>query len=331
MPQKKKNTQKKTPTGKKKGSRASSGRKKGSTKALKPRRKQISIALLLTGIIIGAIFAAYFFGLFDLYSDWRTNKAREADSEQIASIIDKLPPPPIETLKPEVIPPPPVLQPAYRVAIVIDDMGQGLKKINDLIKINSELTVSILPYLSHSAEVAELANSSGLEVLLHIPMEPHNMKEHDPGDGILHTSMSDEELSSALLKNIEEVPYITGMNNHMGSKFTEDRKGMKTVMEVAGNRGLYFLDSKTTNASVAVSIANSVGVKNASRNIFLDNKRDEEYIKGQLDRLIRIAKKRGYAVAIGHPYPETIAVLARVLPSIEERGVRVVHLSELVK
>ncbi len=318
MAQKKKKNQKKAPTGSKK---RSGGSKKGLATASSRYRIPLVIVVAIVAVIVLLSFS-------DRFSDWRTEKAREADSEKIASIIDELPPPVVDTMKPEVTPP---TLPTDMIAIVIDDMGQGLQSINDLIEINSQVTVSVLPYLSHSAEVAELANSSGLEVLLHVPMEPHDMKRHNPGDGILHTTMTVDEMRSVLAGDLAEVPYITGMNNHMGSKFTEDQTGMKTVMEVAGKHGLYFLDSKTTNASVAVAIAKSMGVRNASRNIFLDNKRDEEYINGQLSQLIRIAKKRGYAIAIGHPYPETIAVLARVLPSIEERGVRVVSLSELVK
>ncbi len=318
MAQKKKKNQKKGATGSSKR-KGSSGAKKGSARASSRYRIPFIIAVAVIAVIIVSVYSGKF-------SEWRTEKAREADSEKIAAIIDKLPPPPAETLKPEVTAPP-----AHRIAIVIDDMGQGLQRINDLIGLNSRITVSVLPYLSHSSEVAELANSSGLEVLLHVPMEPHDMKLHNPGDGILHTTMTEDEIRSVLVKDLAEVPYITGMNNHMGSKFTEDLKGMKTVMEVAGKRGLYFFDSKTTNASVAVDTAKRMGVKNASRNIFLDNNRDEGYITKQFEQLIRIARKKGYAIAIGHPYPETIAVLARVLPSIEERGVRVVRLSELVK
>ena len=221
--------------------------------------------------------------------------------------------------------------PVPKVAIVIDDMGYDMRRLRSLLDIDAQITVAVLPHLRFSREVAMEAYSRGWEVLLHMPMEPHNMEVNDPGEGALLTAMDDAELRLKMNEGLDDVPYIIGVNNHMGSKFTEDSARIITVLGVVKERGLFFLDSRTSPGSVAGTLAKEMGVGWVSRNVFLDNTRDEQYIRDRLDELVRIARKRGGAVAIGHPYPETIAALKSALGSMSFDGVEVVRLSELVE
>lgn len=221
---------------------------------------------------------------------------------------------------------------APRVAIVIDDMGQDLRKLDELLKIGAPITVAVLPRLVHSRDVALGAHSSGLEVILHLPMEPKNSgpEEHDPGKGALLTGMRITDVKARIEEDLKDVPYATGVNNHMGSLFTEDTELMRAVLEVIKSKDLYFLDSRTTSASVANRLASEMGVRNGMRNVFLDNNRDEDYIRGQIKELAAIAKKRGKAIAIGHPYPETLEVLKENVSMLKSQGIEVVRLSDLI-
>lgn len=222
-------------------------------------------------------------------------------------------------------------QPApVRVAIVIDDMGYDLEILRRLFDLDVPITISVLPYMERSAEVAEEANSRGWEVMLHLPMEPEDLARNDPGKGALFITMADDEVRSRLLDNMEAVPFVVGVNNHMGSRFTSDDHAMRVVLDVIKKSGVYFLDSKTSTRSVAASVARDLGIRTTSRSVFLDNRRDKEYIREQLEKLLRIAAKNGKAVAIGHPYPETIEVLLEMLPEMAGRGVEVARVSDLV-
>lgn len=220
-----------------------------------------------------------------------------------------------------------------RVAIVIDDMGGDLKALAELLEIDAPITFAVLPRLSHSKDVAEAAYSKGHEVLLHLPMEPKPSADgqKDPGHGALLTSMSAVDVRSMVEDDFKDVPHASGINNHMGSKFTEDETLMRAVMEVVREKNLFFLDSLTTPASVGSRLAKELGVRGARRDIFLDNTRDGAYIKAQLNGLATAARKRGKAVAIGHPYPETIAALKDALPELKRSGIEVVRLSEIIE
>jgi polysaccharide deacetylase 2 family uncharacterized protein YibQ len=224
----------------------------------------------------------------------------------------------------------PSTPPSSKIAIVIDDMGSDMRKLRELLELDAPIAVAVLPHLRFSKEVAREAHANGREVLLHLPMEPKDTQNNNPGKGVLTTAMDKEEVVHELTRDMEAVPFLSGVNNHMGSKFMEDEYLMRTVLEVVKMRDVYFLDSKTTDSSVADKVAKELGLRIASRNVFLDNRRDAQYIKGQLKELLAMAGKRGKAIAIGHPYPETIAVLKEVLPGLRNDGVEVVRLSELV-
>ena len=278
-------------------------------------------------------FAAAAFAVFFLYRD-------DIDPGRVRATLDK-------AVSPEVTGPsapslpktgavkrPPVVaivKPSRKVAVVIDDMGEDMGQITRLLKLDTPVTVAILPFRAHSKDVANFAHEGGLEVLLHIPMEPKNLAENDPGKGALLVNMKTDEIRSVLNEDIDEIPYITGVNNHMGSRFTEDASLMKEVLAEVKQRGFFFLDSKTTDKSKALSIAKKAGVKSVGRDIFLDNEQDKEYIKGQFRELIGIAKKRGKAIAIGHPHAATLTALEEMIPEFKREGVEVVRVGELLE
>lgn len=242
-------------------------------------------------------------------------------------------PPPLVTPPPapEEIPPKVPEKTGPMLAIVIDDMGRDINILRELAEVGAPVTVAVLPNLKHSKETAEEAHSKGIEVILHLPMEPRDLKGNDPGKGALLTAMGPEEIRKRIEADLSQVPYAKGANNHMGSRFTEDKDDMRTVLKALKERDMYFLDSRTSPASVAGKLAREVGIKNFDRNVFLDNNQDVAYIKRQLAEAISISKKKGKAIAIGHPHPETIQALKESVSELNANGVRVVPLSELME
>jgi len=243
-------------------------------------------------------------------------------------------PPPVKEVGPikkEPLPVAPQAPPLARVAILIDDMGGNLNRLKDILEIDSPITIAVLPHLSHSRDVSRIAGESGRDVLLHLPMEPLNVAVNHPGPGALLTAMGKAAIRKTVIADLRSVPEAIGVNNHMGSKFTEDESGMRQVFIILKERGLFFVDSRTTPASLGARLAREAGVMRAERDVFLDNKRDVKYIDGQLDTLVKIALKEGTAIAIGHPYPETLAALKEMVPGLRARGIEVVPVSELLR
>lgn len=294
---------------------------------IKKRRKEglSSWGLLVLGFVLGVavLLALVKFGGIDLQKP-------APEKKPVAKHVPEEPLPPVE---PQPVPPVREALPdtSPRVAIVIDDMGVDINKLRELVKIDRSITVAVMPHQRYSAETAREAHDNGVDVLLHLPMEPWDIKTNNPGKGALLVGMTAEQVRAQVEQDLLTVPYTIGINNHMGSRFTEDEPLMRDVLEVVKQRDLFFLDSRTTSKSVALKLARELGVRNADRNVFLDNTRDVQYIKGQLSELVSMARKRGKAIAIGHPYPETIQALKESVPELEEKGVRVVRLSELVE
>lgn len=221
--------------------------------------------------------------------------------------------------------------PLRQVAIIIDDIGYDLKPVKELLKINADLTFAILPLCPHTREAAEMFHQAHRETLLHLPMEPVSYPREKPGNGALFTDMNDEELVFQLEKDIADVPYITGVNNHMGSKFMMDEKKLTLVFNKFKKNKLFFVDSRTSADSKAYVTAEKVGLPVAARKIFLDNSRDYNEI---YDNLINIAKKDGdvsSVILIGHPYPETIRAISDAMKVLQEKGVSIVPVSQIIK
>lgn len=218
-----------------------------------------------------------------------------------------------------------------RVAIIIDDLGRGAGQVRQLLKIGQPLTFAILPGEPHSGEVAGLAHAAGREVLLHLPMEPQGYPKINPGPDALLVAQSDAELRERLAGLLSRVPQAVGVNNHMGSRFTEDERGMATVMSLLGERHLFFVDSLTSSGSIGRSAAAGAGVAYLRRDVFLDNVAEVPAITRQLRQLAAQAARHGSAVGIGHPHPQTLQALKNEIPRLAAGGVTFVTISELLK
>lgn len=220
-----------------------------------------------------------------------------------------------------------------KVAIIIDDIGLDKGSVDKLIKISPKFTFAVLPNLPYSKYAAEKANNEGLDVILHLPMEPKTTSGYngeDAGEEVLLVGQSKKEIENKLEKNLSSIPYVVGVNNHMGSKFTENNELMELVLKKIDKRGLFFVDSLTSNKSTGYKIAKKLGIRAFQRDIFLDSKfRGKDYVKKQLNSLVKKAEKRGYAVGICHPYPQTIQALTEELPKLSE-SVDIATISSIV-
>lgn len=220
--------------------------------------------------------------------------------------------------------------PRARIAIVMDDLGREVKTARELLALEIPVTFSILPGTPKAAEVANMAHRARREVLVHIPMEPQGYPAIDPGADALFLAHSAEELRSRLRAFWRSVPHAVGGNNHMGSRFTEDAESMTGVLGFMRENALFFVDSRTSGRSVAHRLARESGVASVSRDVFLDNKQDVEAIRRQIRKLKRIARSRGQAVGICHPYPETLEALRLETASLDGETVEVVPVSRLL-
>jgi uncharacterized protein len=221
--------------------------------------------------------------------------------------------------------------PLRQVAIIIDDIGYDLGPVKELLKINADLTFAILPFCTHTREAAEMLHRAQRETLLHLPMEPDSYPREKPGNGALFTDMNDEELVFQLEKDLAAVPYISGVNNHMGSKFMGDKKKLSLIFSKLKKKNLFFIDSRTSANTKAFAASEKVGLPVVARKIFLDNSRDYNEI---YNNLINIAKNNGDVspvIVVGHPYPETIRAINDAIKVIREKGISIVPVSQLIK
>ena len=217
-----------------------------------------------------------------------------------------------------------------KVAIVIDDLGYDGKLAKRFLKIKGPLSFSVLPHGTFSKSIARRIHDAGQELLLHLPMEPTGYPEVNPGVGALLVEMTDVELVQTLRKNLDAFPHAKGVNNHMGSKFCENRSKLRPVMLELNTRGLFFLDSRTTSKTKAYMVAQELHVPSAQRNVFLDNIQNPRAIRAQLNRLTELARLRGGAIGIAHPHEVTLEVLRREIPKLSEKGIELVPVSQLV-
>lgn len=215
------------------------------------------------------------------------------------------------------------------IAIVIDDMGVDKKRTGLAIDLQGPLTLSFLTYATGLASQTQRARSRGHELMLHVSMEPGS-KAVDPGPNALLTSLSDEELRRRLQWSFGRFATYVGINNHMGSKFTANRKAMSIVIGEVKRRGLMFLDSRTSGSTVGAKLAREMGVPVAERNIFLDHEDSIEAVHVQLRKVERLARSTGAAIAIGHPRDATIRALQTWLAGIEAKGFKLVPLTTIV-
>ena len=216
-----------------------------------------------------------------------------------------------------------------RLAIVMDDLGSDPAQADALFRLSYPLTISVLPHHSSSTVIAEEAHRRGYEVMLHLPMASNSGDKDETIE--LHPGMDPNTVQKTFDAMLETVPYARGVNNHEGSLGTSDQQLMNELMPLLHQNKLFFIDSRTTAATVAESSAHSAGVPAASRNVFLDDEQTVAAVHKQFLLAIRDAREKGSALAIGHPHPETLQVLAEMLPEAQRQGVTLVYASDLVK
>jgi polysaccharide deacetylase 2 family uncharacterized protein YibQ len=216
------------------------------------------------------------------------------------------------------------------IAVIIDDVGYRLAEGQRVVRLPGPVAVSVLPHTAHGAALAREADAAGKEVLLHLPMQAIAADE-EPGPGALELDQTRSEFAAVFAADLASVPLVRGVNNHMGSLLTRHPGHMRWLMEELKARPpLYFIDSYTSAQSVGLMIAVEEGVPAMRRDVFLDAEDDPVAIEAEWRRLIDLARERGRAIAIGHPYPATLAMLERLLPALPETGVRLVPLAELL-
>ncbi len=216
------------------------------------------------------------------------------------------------------------------VAIVIDDLGLAAEYTRRTIALDSAVTLALMTYASNLDDWSSAVRAARHEILVHVPMQPINGKI-DPGPNALTVGLSDAEILSRLRWGLGRLEGYIGINNHMGSRFTQDRPGMTVVMGEVKQRGLLFLDSVTIGRTVGAATAEAMHVPSAERNVFLDDEATVAGVARQLAVVEQVARKHGTAIAIGHPHPATLEVLAQWLPRAESHGIAVVPLTSVVR
>ncbi len=216
-----------------------------------------------------------------------------------------------------------------QIALIIDDIGFSESRLDRFLDIGATFTFSILPKLRKSSFLAEKIHGEGYEVMLHQPMEPLD-PTIDPGPGALYVKDPPNKIADIIKENISETPYATGINNHMGSRFTACDTEMKEALSVVRDEGLFFVDSLTTNRSTGYYTAKTMHISAVRRNVFIDNIQDENFVRKQLEKLKRLALKHGQAIGIGHPFPETAKMVNLFFKEINRTNISMVPISQLL-
>lgn len=221
------------------------------------------------------------------------------------------------------------------IVIIIDDFGNNGLGTEEMINANVPLTAAVMPFMPYSEKEAMLAHEKGLDVIMHVPMEPNYGKKEWLGPRGITTNLSSTEIQNRIREGLENIKYAIGMNNHMGSKATQDRRVMEAILQVAKEYDMIFIDSKTTSKSVVKKEADSLNVINYSRDVFLDNIKSKDHIKKQIIKLSIIANKKGYAIGIGHVGVEggvvTVEAIKEMYSILSEQGYKFITISELSK
>ena len=216
-----------------------------------------------------------------------------------------------------------------RLAIILDDLGNDRSAADAIFALKIPLTISVLPHHVHSVEIAEEAHRRGYQVMLHLPMQ--SVGNERPESQELHAGMAASDVAALVDQSLQEIPDVAGVNNHQGSQSTADTALMDELMPVLRQRKLFYVDSRTTAATVAYDEAQRQGVPSGFRNVpFLDDVAEVSAVRKQLQLALRGAREKGEAIAIGHPHPATLQALREILPQAKSQGVTLVFVSELV-
>lgn len=235
-------------------------------------------------------------------------------------------PPPKEKKPPKTTP----KEKTPRIALIVDDIGHDRAVVKKFLSLNLPITFSILPKSPFTKSIVKDARKKHVEFMLHQPMEPFEYPQVNPGPGTLLANMTPDELVQQLIQNLEEIPFVSGVNNHMGSKMTANSSQMRQVFSVLKQRKLFFVDSRTTEKTICRPSAGLLQIPFGERDVFIDHFQDSDFIKKQLYELVRIATTHGDAIGIAHPYTKTYQVLKSALPDLKQK-IRFVPVSEVVK
>lgn len=229
-------------------------------------------------------------------------------------------------------PPPEVIKPSVKgakIAIIIDDVGMDMKHSKQVLDLPAPVTLAFLPYAPRTRELAAAGKAKGHELIIHVPMEAMD-GDLNIGPGGLKAAMTPAEFQAAFGKMLGSFDGYVGINNHMGSRLTQDKDAMARLMNILATKNLFFVDSKTIQSSVAAQEAAQAGVKYAERDIFLDHVETRAFVDKALAQAERMAAKKGYAIAIGHPKSFTIEGLKAWIPTLAAKGIELVPVSELL-
>jgi polysaccharide deacetylase 2 family uncharacterized protein YibQ len=218
-----------------------------------------------------------------------------------------------------------------KLALIIDDGGYRMDNFREMLGTGRPMTFAILPHAPHTQEAALLAHREGSEVMLHLPMEPHNGEQYALEKETVRNGMESRQVQRILEEALKQIPHVRGVNNHMGSKATQDPRVMGPLMLVMHKEGLYFIDSNTHSQTLGPQMAHKAGVAVRRNDRFIDQEKDLGAIKKAVRWAMRRAKQEGKAVAIGHPHPMTARAIQEMIPEIDKEGIRLVFASEVVE
>ena len=307
--------------------RKAARKKKSRRKSFKNKLFQSSPAKIFTGVLILALLVAIAGLLTRFLITPEKPSAPVAPAESVPAAKQPIAKSPtfeiypskeIPLVKKPVKSPTPE-KPLPLVAIIIDDLGYDKKIAIKLSNLNAMLTFSILPHSPFQKSIARMSRDKGFGIMLHLPMEPLEYPD----------IMTPDQLTRQLEKDLDAVPFIRGVNNHMGSKMTAESRQMYQIFSILKKRGLYFVDSRTTVETLCKPSARLLQIPFAQRDVFLDHRVEVEFIRKQLKELVRIAQRNGYAIGIGHPHSLTYKVLHEMLPELQKK-VRLVPALEIV-
>lgn len=216
-----------------------------------------------------------------------------------------------------------------KIVFVIDDVGNHNRCDAQIKALRDKITYAILPLLPYSRYYGNLSQRTGAEVILHLPLD--TMQDKIPGRGLIVDTMSPEDILDMLSRDLDSVPHHVGVNNHMGSRGTASREMMTIILKDLERRGLFFLDSYTTQESVVPSVGRAIGLPILARGVFLDNEDSKPAIRAQLNQLRTVAREKGNAIAIGHYRAETLEILAKEIPRFEKEGFEIITLKKMLK
>ncbi len=232
-----------------------------------------------------------------------------------------VPPKPITRVKP--------ITNGIPVAIIIDDIGYDYEMAEGFLALDIPLTFSVLPNGTFNHKIIDRALEKDVEIMLHLPMEPDGFPAVDPGPGALLTSMDPDTLIAQLNENLDSIPGVKGVNNHMGSKLTASSAQMRQIFTTLKKRNLFFVDSRTSTRTLCAPSAQLLQLPFAERDVFIDHEQRSEFIRNQIKQLIKRARRQGYAIGIAHPHAVTLKVLKEMLPELKQE-VYLTHASEVV-